>query len=515
MNLVDGFFRSPSDQVSAFADAQLRLYRHDPSLQDYFMMLQLDRLSGARANYSPLSASDRLIGKAIRTTDKLNLFRGRPRVKADVLFCPMPDFARKTETQFLIRTLIGLAQTGATILCLLPDHAPCRSELDMQLAAIGRSGQVTFVDPSAPLNRTDARLRTMVSKVRAHKAFEETLGILEPCGMSPGQEVKNHYQYIASHVEAWERLAEWVEFDRAVVRCHWHALCSAVARTALRRGKPVVTFQQGVITHTLDVPVTASTYVAFGHSSARFLEQMNRRFCEAAEVPEPPVQYVTGGSLYDTVGLLPDQFDNQSLLLVDVPQPKGQGDFYGVEAQCEALIDLAEKLLSTDTPLRRLIIRPHPYWNNLDLEVCQRLARRYGSRCELSHPSWPLEYDLSRSSVVAGIFSGVLTVSSACGLPSIFLQTEYGYTTGDLDCFSAGQTLRPDAAFREIREILSDREAYSRARSMALRNAAEYYANGTNIDLSGAFFEKLFRSRCAGEQTQYLIAAKEGQAQAS
>ena len=36
-------------------------------------------------------------------------------------FCPMPYFDRKTENQFLVRTLLALAQTDATILCLLAD----------------------------------------------------------------------------------------------------------------------------------------------------------------------------------------------------------------------------------------------------------------------------------------------------------------------------------------------------------------------------------------------------------
>lgn len=503
---IDDLFHSPGDRVAAFTDVQLHLYRTDPDLQDYFMMLQLDSLSNPRGSSSLSSASDRLIGSAIHTADKINQFRGRPRFKADILFCPMPDSSRKTEKQFLLRTLLGLTQTDGTILCLLPAGAHFRSELDAQLAAVGRTGQVTFVDPVAPTNRFDARLRWMVSKLRARKAFEKTVEILEPWGLAPNAAVKDNFQYIANFVEAWERMAPYVEFDAVVARCHWHALCSPVCRTALERGKPVITFQQGVITHTLDVPVTASTYVAFGQSSASFLEQMNHRFFQAAEVLERPVHYVNGGSLYDTVTALPDQFENQSLLLVDVPQPKGQDDFYGLGGQCQALLDLAERLLTSDAPLRRLVIRPHPYWSSLDLKACQNLVREHSSRCEISHPSWSLDYDLRRSSVVLGIFSGVLTVSSACGLPSIFLQTQDGYRTGDLACFSPGQILLPAAALCEIRELLSNRKAYAEARKIALRNAREYYANGTNLNLTGAFFERELRPSSVIEPSQCTLA---------
>jgi hypothetical protein len=92
---------------------------------------------------------------------------------------------------------------------------------------------------------------------------------------------------------------------------------------------------------------------------------------------------------------------------------------------------------------------------------------------------------------VVGIFSGVLTVASACGLPTVFLQTERGFATGDLACFSPRQTLLPEAAFKEIGELLTDRKAYAEARTEALRNGREYYANGANLDLNAKFFERL------------------------
>ena len=138
-------------------------------------------------------------------------------------------------------------------------------------------------------------------------------------------------------------MAPWIEFDAVVARCHWHTLCSPVCRTGLQRGKPVITFQQGVIGHTLDVPVNASKFVAFGQPSASFLARANHRFFQAAGIPEPPVEYVNGGCLFDTITALPDQFAHQTLLMVDVPVEPG--DFYGIESQCQALLHLAEKLL--------------------------------------------------------------------------------------------------------------------------------------------------------------------------
>lgn len=489
---IDDLVHSPAGRIAAFAELQVHLYRQDVSLQDYFMPLQMDSLTSRRIDSGSLRTRNRLVTAAVHVADKVSRVGWRKKIKTDVLFCPIPYFERKTENQFLIRTLLGLAQTDAKILCLLPVGAPCRGELDAQLAAAGRSGQVSFLDPDASLNPLEARLRWRVARLRARSAFEQTIRILEPHGFSPGEEVEAGFEHPAYFAEAWERLAPWVEFDAVVARCHWHILCGPVCRTACQRGKPVITFQQGVIAHTQDVPVTASKYVAFGQPSASFLARLNTRFFQAVGLPEPPVEYVNGGCLFDTLTVLPDQFDCQTLLMVDTQV--NQGDFYGIESQCQALLQLAERLLAADLPLRHVVIRPHPYWSNLDLEACQRLAREYPSRCELSHPVWSLQDDLRRSSVVVGIFSGALTVASACGLPTVFLETEQGYTTGDLACFGPGQTLEPDAAFRGIGKILTDRQAYAEARTQALRNAREYYADGANLDLSGAFFERLLRT---------------------
>ena len=154
-------------------------------------------MTTARAKSGDRRASNRLLTWAIQGADKVSRLRPRRKIKTDVLFCPNPDLRRKTENRFFVRTLLGLAQTDAKILCLLPAERPCRDELDAQLAAAGRSGQVEFIDPATPLNAMDARLHSMVARIRGHAAFEETVRILEPHGLSPGQEVKAGFERIA------------------------------------------------------------------------------------------------------------------------------------------------------------------------------------------------------------------------------------------------------------------------------------------------------------------------------
>ena len=498
---ISDSFHSPLERITTFAESQVHLYHQDVSLQDYFLPLQLDTLTHPRANSGSLRANGRFRTWAIRGADTVSRFSPHRKIKADVLLCWDPYFVRQSENRFFLKTLLGLAQTGAKIVCFLPKGASCRGEAHAQLRAAGRSAQVTFVDPAVPLNSIDARLRSKLARVRGRLAWEKTVQILEPYGLSPSSDVKANFEHTAYFVESWERLAPWIEFEAVVARIHWHALCSPVCRTALQRGKPVITFQQGVIGHSLDVPVTASKYVAFGQPSASFLARLNHEFFRAAEKPEPPVEYVLGGSLVDTVVPVADQFEHQTVLLVDVPVTPG--DFYGMEGQSQALLKMAARLMEADLPLRRLIIRPHPYWSNLDLEECKRLVREHPEKCELSHPAWNLAEDLGRSSIAIGISSGVLTVASACGIPAIFLQTQQGFATADLACFSPHQTLQPEAAFSEISKMLRDRHAYENARARALQNGREYYDHGKNMDFGAAFFDRLLRAEAVSTSAQH------------
>jgi hypothetical protein len=500
---TDDLFHSSSRRIAEFSEIQVRLYRHNIRLQDYFMQLQLGISTSSIVSSRHQRPANPLLGLAIRSAEKFGRLLSRRKYKTDVLFCPTPYFDRRTENRLTIRTLLGLAQTDAKILCLMEAGAPFRKELDTQLAAVGRANQVEFVDPTASLNMIDARLRVRTARMRAWSTLQEVAGILGLDTLNLARQTQSGFEHTAYYVDAWEALAPSVDFETVITRCHWNTVCSSVCRTAQERGKQAITFQQGVIGHTLDVPVTANKYVAFGQSSASFLARVNSRFFHATGMPQPPVKYVQSGCIIDKVNVLRDQFDLKTLLMVDVQV--NPGDFYGIANQCQALLRLAEKLLAADLPLRRLIIRPHPYWSDLDIESVQSLVREHSARCELSHPAWSLEDDLLRSSAAVGIFSGVLTVASASGLPTFFLKTEEGFMTEDLACFSEGQTLLPEDAFREISKILTDQRAYADAREIALHNAREYYANGTNMDFNASFFERLLRNEATPNHPEQVL----------
>lgn len=490
---IHDIFRSSEDTIAKFAEMQVHLYRHDVSLQNYFHALDGGMFYGLPSGPGGRAPINPLLAWPFHGADKASQILKPRKIKTEVLFCPTPYFARKTENRFVARTLLGLAHTGAEILCLLPTYAPFRQELELELAAAGYSKQVTFLDPGMPFNPVESRMRSIAARLRGRAAFEKIVRILEPHGLTPTRHDVKDFEKAAQYVEAWERLAPFIEFDAVVARCHWYEFCSPVCHTGMQRGKPVITFQQGVVGHTLDVPIIASKFVAFGAPSASVLALANRRFFDAAGLPEPPIDYFNAGSLFDTLLPLPDQFSLQTVLLIDLHTV--QGNTWGDEGQAQALLQLAEELLASKLPLRRVVIRPHPQWSAFDLGACLKLVREHRDVCELSHPVWSLEDDLRRSSVVVGIWSGALTVASACGLPTIFLETEQGFRTRDLACFSPEQTLLPDAAFRELSRLLTDPKSYAEARKVALGNASEYYENGANAALDGEFFTRLLSDK--------------------
>lgn len=486
---IDDLFHSPQENISRLAEMQVHLYRHETALQDYFYALDLDVFGRPRDPNEERRRISKLKGWSVQAVSQASRLIRPKRIKTDVLYSPTLYFGRKTEVNLLRKTLFGLVGAGAEVLCLLPVHAPFRQELFAQLESLGYAKQVTFLDPLFPTNQVDARTRQFASRSRGHLAFARAFEILEPHGLTPTRWALPDFEKSAEYIEAWERLAPSIEFGAVVARCHWYDLSSSICRAGLERGKPVITFQQGVVDHTLDVPITASKFVAFGASSVSVLAEANRRFSEAVRSPNRPVEYIPAGSLFDVITNLPNQFSFRSLLLVDshsvVRDPWGTGN------EATALMNLAERMLEAKLPLKRLIIRPHPHWTSHDLSACLRLAKEYRDVCELSHPAWPLEDDLGRASIVAGVASGVLTVASASGLPTIFLRTEGGFKIQDLECFAPAQTLYPDAAFSKMVELLTDREAYSDSRDVAMRNASEYYAKGANAVLDGAFFTSL------------------------
>src|SRR5215469_11601525 len=167
---IDDLFHSPADQIAKLAEMQVCLYRHDASLQDYFHALDRDVLDGPRSVPGNRASINPVAAWSFHAADKATQILKPRKLKADVLFCPTPYFGRRNEIRFLFRTLLGLAHTGAEILCLLPEYTSFRSELESELTVAGCRKQITFLDPGMPFNSVERRTRRVAARLRGRAA---------------------------------------------------------------------------------------------------------------------------------------------------------------------------------------------------------------------------------------------------------------------------------------------------------------------------------------------------------
>src|SRR5579863_7702918 len=172
---ISGLFSSRAKYLADFARIQTLLYRQDPTLQDYFHPLQLDLLDSARARAGHDSHNKDFWTGALHRTLKFSTSGNRHRLKADVLVCPSQHFGRRSETLFFFRTVLGVAEIGAKVLCLVPDGEPSKVELNSLLERAGRRGQVEYFDVRAAENQIEARLAPRIAKKRAKATFDEVV----------------------------------------------------------------------------------------------------------------------------------------------------------------------------------------------------------------------------------------------------------------------------------------------------------------------------------------------------
>ena len=78
---IDDLFYSPKRSLAVFTQVRLHLYRREITMQDYFLPLRLDTLTGLRVKSSEHHTPSRLISLAIRGADKVGQFRPRRKIK--------------------------------------------------------------------------------------------------------------------------------------------------------------------------------------------------------------------------------------------------------------------------------------------------------------------------------------------------------------------------------------------------------------------------------------------------
>lgn len=415
---------------------------------------------------------------------------------ADVLLCPLWRWQRPAEDHLLERLLVGLGARGYDVLCLLA-RSPLRQRLEKSTATDGEGrrlpGRVRFHDPRSRLDGFRERLSGPPGRRRGRRDFERAREILAAQGVGLADEARADIAWTAAAEELWRRASDRLRYRLALVRCHWLPLGSAVAREALGAGTPVVTLQQGVVSHTIDLPVTADRYAAFGEASARVLAGADAAFGRLAGRSVTCGDYFRAGSLIDPVPAPTERSEGPSTLLL-IDQSAGWASHYYGLAASEARLETALAVLLAGA-LDRMVVRPHPALGGAPR--WRTLAETFPRKVSVSPPGRPLADDLADATVVAGFFSGALATAAAAGRPTFFFVPEGGFATPDLAPFVDFHVGCDELVARVVR-MLRDPRAVQAEGARARAAARGYFEEGGACRFDDRFFDRLLAPLAAG-----------------
>lgn len=458
-------FRFPNQGVAeAFAAAQILLYKVSPTFQNYFYSIQKN--VGFTPQPETPSKKTILPASLARGVQILAAAIPKQRIEVDVVVCGTWLWERRQENELLINLLKGLLKRDVSILCLLHKGSSVRQQIK------AANGKVKFLDPAGVLGRLDARFGLGIARTKARQDFERARYILKQHGIYLYESALPEFEWAAARLLEWETWSARIEFKTAIVRCHWLPLCSAVAHTGWQRNRKVVTLQQGVVGHTLDIPILAHQYFCFGKSSEALLKHMEAAFFQATEQKALCQDYVRVGAIFDPILTLAN-FRRKTVLILD-QTTRWANYLYGLEEQGAALTQLVTQLCQRGVSV---IVRPHPASN--DIQKWQQLTSKL-ERCQLSsHLS--LSDDFTRSSVTVSIFSGGSIAAAASGLPSFFISTPNGYYTPDLACFEQ-QFLSVACLLSTIEKLCADEQYYLSVQQQCRQAAKAYYEGACTFD---------------------------------
>ena len=455
-----------------------RLYPYLANLQSYFQSSALeitDRTSPFRR--SRLGGSLSLICRP--------LVRLRRRIKkVDALV--VGESSRPSDVRMMKRLVTTLAQGGLSVAYL---GSLERQEMATWVEEQGLNG-VEVINLSQTLGRWEQIAVRRATASEAARDWQTIADLL--CGepVSLTGDYVNRMRRIARIKLLWSWVGKSIAFDFAIVRNHQSPLSACVALNAIAAGKPTVSFQHGVIsTYCGYLPVVATRLVCYGQASIEILRASDQSLADRAGRRPFCKQFVPAGSLVDDIDPFPSRYEERTLLVIDQDKNKHVNQFYGISFEFDALQATVRTVLERIPQISRVIVRAHPSNKNPDRWLS--LAVEYPHRIEISPPSHGLNFDLSRSSVAIGLFSGALVTAAACGVPSMFLWKPGWYYTPDLACFTTDFFVSPESVPGYLSKVLSTPDVYNEARDKAIAVSKQYYHNGETCMFSPEFVESL------------------------
>lgn len=406
--------------------------------------------------------------------------------KFDFIINPSSStFSRHTE-QKLLYNITKILLDKKFKVCIIYSNPLMVNFLNKKLASHENINNLSLINPQDKIRKRYRIIFNYLSQIIAKLDYQYLAHVLGEY---------NIYLRLSSKVLArkiytmlsWLWFSNQIEFETAILRVEWEPYSFLIKQTAHSRGKKTIAFQHGVISHTLDIPVTVDRFLTFGEQSAQFLQTLNEDFAKITGQTNICTDFRACGSVIDDIKIVPNNFEKKTVLIIDQSVERSV-TFNGLQSQIQALEGLIEKLL-TEKSIKKVIIRPHPEATISDFWV--HCKQNYPDKLELSHAKFQLEMDINRSSVAIGLFSGALGITAASGLPSYWLKTPNGYYTRDLSCFDKF-TLFADDILEDIKQIMSSEKLYLERRNTMLKLSQLYYKDNKKVEFDENSWKLLF-----------------------
>jgi hypothetical protein len=396
---------------------------------------------------------------------------------------------RPHEIRMMARLLKGVVDRGLRVLYLVSFKSVEFKELSTFAEKHDLQKQIHFLDPWRTENRTDEILRRAQARYQAYQDWRTLQSVFPRDGIYLTPNSFGAMARIARAKLAWEMLEPHLQYDAVMMKGQLGNLSGAIGFSCASRQQPVVTFQHGVISCIPGfVPIAATRHVCFGSSSRELMINLDQDFAKMTGRHMFCQDFILAGSLFDDLCLFPSNQGHSCLLVLDQSSASA-ARFYGIDHEYDALILVVREMLQRSRVLNKVIIRPHPLNNSLGDWLA--LAEEWPDRVEISHPALSLQFDLSRSSIALGLFSGAQVTAAACGIPAFFLWEPGWFYTPDLACFAPEFFMSPTDVTDRIETLLTNAEAYTEARECALNAAAFYYNDRRFCDFGPEFVDQL------------------------
>lgn len=483
--IIESFQFPDQGEGEAFALAQEILGKTDSRLNYYFQDLIYNVQFSQKIK--PINNSWKWFNLNSLIASLLERFKQKQpeknQNKWDFLINPSAStFSRKTE-QDLLNNLIELLLAKNFKICIICLNKVIEINLYKKFKDHSKFQNILFFNPQTQIKSNLKILLKSLSQIIAKIDYRYMANILSQQNIHLRLSSDKLQPKIYAML-VWFWVAHQIDFEVAILRVEWEPYSYLIKETATVRGKKTIAFQHGVISHTLDIPVSVNRFLTFGEQSSQFLKLLNENFAKTTGQTNLCHDFRPCGSVIDDIEVLPNNFIKKTVLIIDQSVERAI-QFNGLKPQLKSLEILLEKLLFQEE-INKVILRPHPQAGISEFWIACK--HNYPEKFELSHPKFSLSMDIRRSSIAIGLFSGALGITAASGLPTYWLKTSDGYYTHDLSCFDE-LTLSEVKILEDITKIMSSESLYLERRNQGLELSKKYFYNNQKAEFDEKFFK--------------------------